>query len=110
MPIFQVEKYRRVRTVYRVEAESEDKARTAVISKQGEPAESHDGVELLNSSDTFDGIDCIELPPDVPAVLIVRITAPTSQIGGVDDYGDLMDLISSVTSGYFAGSVTWAKE
>jgi hypothetical protein len=44
------------------------------------------------------------------AVLVVRIIGPKSQVGGVDDDGDLQDLIRSISSGDFAGKITWEQE
>ena len=44
-------------------------------------------------------------------VVTIEMVGPdSSQIDGVDDQGDLMDLISSIGSGYFAGKITWVRE
>lgn len=44
--------------------------------------------------------------------LVVTIEMPEpncSQIDGVDDCGDLQDLISSIANGYFDGKITWER-
>ncbi len=44
-------------------------------------------------------------------VVTVVMDGPDSdQIDGVDDSGDLMDLLSSIQSGYFDGKITWVRE
>ena len=53
---------------------------------------------------------CNDSPVEEQGVLVVRIVGPKSQIGGVDDCGDLTDLISSISSGYFNGKITWTRE
>ena len=54
--------------------------------------------------------DCSDQAVRKLVVTVVMSGPDSSQIDGVDDSGDLMDLLGSIQSGYFAGKITWVRE